>query len=258
MRLIVLSPHPDDAVLSVGAALVQRVAAGHEVVVVSVCTLTQDPTRPDEDRAALGSLGVTALHLHLLDAPVRGVARTWAGLCGGFDDVAFTDLVTQRFTALKSSELLHPRAGVEIWAPLGCGAHIDHRAVSDAAVAVFANLSLYEERPYARRRGAVAAAWRRRGAEILVEGDDHDNVDDDLFFDRLMGAPPPLLASTTTPLSVRLPNQQSWRRCALPVDDAARHARQRAIALYASQAPLLFCRPPGWPFDDVTEGLWQP
>ena len=53
MTLFVVSPHLDDAALSVGAAIAAQTARGRDVVVVSVCSVVGAPDRVAEDRAAL-------------------------------------------------------------------------------------------------------------------------------------------------------------------------------------------------------------
>ncbi|MDP2344767.1 MAG: PIG-L family deacetylase [Deltaproteobacteria bacterium] len=249
MTLLVLSPHLDDAVLSVGAALHGRA----DVVVVTVCSITGDPARVDEDLRALESLGVRAIHLGMLDAPLRGIAATWEGLCNGDDDDAFADLVADRFDTFVNTEV----RPAEVWGPLGCGAHVDHRAVHRAVARVWPAACFYEDRPYARRRGALATAWERLGATILQT--EADDVDDDLHFDRVIGAPPIAPTTTTTPTEIGLGGRR-FRRQLLPIDGPARVARLRAIDLYESQRSALVgpADQGGWPFDDVAEALWRP
>jgi LmbE family N-acetylglucosaminyl deacetylase len=254
MSLIVISPHLDDAVLSVGSALHKRAAAGVDVVVVTVCSITSDPARIAEDHAALASLGVRAVHLELLDAPLRGHEPTWSGLCDGPEDDAFVDVVARRFDVFVTTEV----SIAEVWGPLGCGAHVDHRATARAVGHVWPAACLYEDRPYARRRGAIARAWELRGAAIVKQQDAAGDVDDDLHFAAVVGAPLADRSQTTTPTEVLLDHR--WLRHALPVDEVARAARRRAIELYASQAPALIgpADAGGWPFDDDAEALWFP
>ncbi len=258
--LLVLSPHLDDAALSVGAAL----AAREGVVVATVFSRVDDPRRAAEDRAALDILGARPVHLGLDDAPLRGIAKTWAALCGTALPPELVRGLAARLDALVDE--LRPEA---VWAPLACGGHVDHRATADAALAWRARragppLSLYEDRPYARARGAVRAAWARLGGEAPACCD--DDADDDVHFLRVAGAPP----ATARPqgpagddlgargaASVVRAAAALWRR--VDVDVGARRAvRRRAIDTYATEREALVgpAAAGGWPWDDRCEVLW--
>lgn len=183
--LLVLSPHLDDAVLSIGGSLHQWVQEGLRVLVatqfagdappkVSPFALELHglwgfksptevmPARRREDLAALGFLGVSARHGDLQDAVYRRSAD------GGWshpdlaalrrsetDDPMFRPLLEQ-LDALPMAD--------RVLAPLGAGAHIDHQLVHRAAQRLFAGrLCFYEDFPYAERLKArlLAVAGRR-------------------------------------------------------------------------------------------------
>ena len=78
MTALVVSPHLDDAVLSLSAWLASRSRLERVVVATVFSEGDADyPTRRAEDVAALSLLGAEPLHLGLLDAPERlGVSRS--------------------------------------------------------------------------------------------------------------------------------------------------------------------------------------
>ena len=150
-RLVILSPHFDDAALSAWSAL----RAGRDVVVVNVCSglppggsvTTWDSItgatdsrerveqRREEDRRALALAGAgEPVSLDFLDAQYRGEPIDAAEL-----EAAIRDAV----------------AGAdEVWAPAGIGRHVDHVQVRDAALSLTGpRLSLYAELPSAVKFG---------------------------------------------------------------------------------------------------------
>ena len=151
---VVLSPHPDDAVLSAFSVLV----SSGPVHVVNICTAlptpgtlgTFDPVfgvtdshalmraRLAEDVAALGVVGRTATNLDFLD-----------------DQYRTQPLSTE---ALRAALGPHLRGVGWLCAPAGIGAHPDHIAVRDVAVRLGRELGvqvlLYADLPY-----AIWAGW---------------------------------------------------------------------------------------------------
>ena len=258
MTLIVVSPHLDDAVLSVGAAIAARAAAGHDVVVVSVCSVVAAADRVAEDIAATAILGARCVHLGLADAPLRGIVENWQGLCGdthddaGFD--AFVAAIADRLRPVLSSSS-SDSSSLQVWGPLAVGDHVDHRATA-AALASLGHFTAYEERPYARRRGAIAATWQRRGAAI-VDDDDDDDGDDHVAFLQRIGAP--AIAVLPTPAAVSFSDRRFVRE-RLPIDPASRRSRLQALQAYASQWPFVVgdVDAGGWPWNDDAEALWRP
>ncbi|MGH9026578.1 MAG: PIG-L deacetylase family protein [Acidimicrobiia bacterium] len=151
---VVLSPHPDDAVLSAWSVLSRPGA----VVVVNVCagippagTLGDfDPVfgatdssvlvqqRLAEDADALSTVGRPSRNLDLLEVQYRGQPvspdRIRTAIAGSADEVG------------------------SLVAPAGIGAHPDHVLVRDAALAIAAEvgipIALYADLPY-----AIWAGW---------------------------------------------------------------------------------------------------
>jgi LmbE family N-acetylglucosaminyl deacetylase len=166
MTILVVSPHLDDAVLSVPGFIRSRVLGGERVVVLTVCSEGGEgyAGRRAEDLAALALLGALPVHLGLLDAPER------RGLRRSFGDLALGDLADDDADALAVTRTLVERVAAlapEVTLlPLGVGEHIDHRIVHVAHARLGGRVGFYEDRPYARVEHAVTARLLRLGATV--------------------------------------------------------------------------------------------
>lgn len=176
--VVILSPHPDDAVFSAWHVL----AAGDQVDVINVFAGIPEPgfvtpldqahgadesaawvqRRLAEDRDVLASLGRRAHNLDFLDVAYRAEAmwRTSSGPApaaeGFVASVAGKPELAVALEELRSAivELL-PTAAT-IYAPVGIGGHPDHLAVGKVAVLLAREgwtVRLYADSPYFARRG---------------------------------------------------------------------------------------------------------
>jgi LmbE family N-acetylglucosaminyl deacetylase len=156
-KIIVLSPHLDDAVLSIGALMAKRVAQGHPVEVWTVFTrgpreLPKDKkrrvfadyeTRQSEDQRALGQLGIDHRWLGYME-------RSWCEPpLSSVWQVFRTPDSTAAFKNIDSikkviGELLDDTRHL-IYAPLGVGNHYDHVELALAALR-----ALYESQAHER------------------------------------------------------------------------------------------------------------
>jgi len=157
--LLVVSPHLDDAVLSVGGHLYGLSRAGFVVRVATVFagspagelsplarehhqrfglqrTAVDDRRREDAD--ALTILGAELVHGPFLDAIYRRhPSGSW--LCRSWDDVfndRLVDLATTRDVAAWLDGLASERRPWALFAPSGIGQHVDHLLTLRAARAV--------------------------------------------------------------------------------------------------------------------------
>lgn len=191
--IVILSPHLDDAVLSLGGFIAREVAVGRSVEVVSCFTSGPplDTISPErrvfgdysmrraEDERALAVLGAKYrwldLHERIWREPplprTRSVFPTY---------VFRTPPKMEDFTELKSiraqiARILDGGASV-VYAPLAIGHHVDHVEVALAALrevlggGAFDRIRFYED-PYALGRGcrkqhfvARRKMWRTGGA----------------------------------------------------------------------------------------------
>jgi LmbE family N-acetylglucosaminyl deacetylase len=178
--LVVVSPHLDDAVLSLGGMIGREVAAGRRVEVVSCFTagppLDSLPpaqrvfgdysVRRAEDERALAVLGATHRWLDLHERIWRQppLARTL--------HVFRTPPAMDDFSELRAIRAVigeHLERGAEVYVPLAVGHHVDHVEVALAALrevlvrGAFDRVRFYED-PYALGRGCRRAHFvtRRR------------------------------------------------------------------------------------------------
>lgn len=180
MLWVVLSPHLDDAVYSLGGWLAWRVQQGDRVEVWTVCAGEPPPeplslvaqvlhqmwglqreevvaTRRAEDHAACRLLGLTPRHLEVPDAIYRRDA-TGEPLYPDFD--ALTGSLHPTDEALVETLADHFRrewpAEARVVAPMAIGGHVDHRLARAAAEATGRVAAYYADFPYAAREGLPA------------------------------------------------------------------------------------------------------
>ncbi len=255
--LVVLSPHLDDAVLSLGALIAGQVRAGAPVEVWTVFTRAPAPgtvprglrafadytARIAEDDRALDLLGARPRRFDLPERvwrtpPARGLRaafRTPAGRSG------FAEL--ERLAEIAGEALARP--GVRLLAPLGIGHHVDHVEVAVAVLTAALRLGATDRVGFyedfyalgnaARRRHPVTRSqagplWRRvrdapgwsAPAEGLV-----------LRATSLIGSGPSL--DTYLPEWPRI----AWHAERQPVDRWSQERQLAAVAEYRSQTPAL-------------------
>jgi LmbE family N-acetylglucosaminyl deacetylase len=148
--LIVLSPHLDDAALSVGALLHRVARAGGRVLVATFCTgqpapervppalahFADLPTRRAEDARALARLGAEPRWLGFVDRIFRAPRLPLAELMTlpAPDDPGLLDQLAPMRSAIAG--LLAERPGARCLCPLAIGLHRDHQAVWRAGLQV--------------------------------------------------------------------------------------------------------------------------
>lgn len=173
-----ISPHLDDAVLSVGGIIAAQLAAGDRVVIATICTADPAATgtfsplaidlhrqwgnpgapyevRRQEDIAACHALGgADHRHLGLPDAIYRGEPDRCGYRYETFEelftpipiwDQAFGERVAAAVDCLASE--LAPQT---VLGPLGVGTNVDHLHARDAVLRLSSatSVGLYEEQPY--------------------------------------------------------------------------------------------------------------
>lgn len=166
--IVVVSPHLDDAVLSLGGLIAREVAAGRKVTVVSCFTagppLESIPVerrvfgdysvRRAEDERALARLGAGHRWLDLperiwRDPPPKKTLHVF------HTPPKMDDFRELRAIRAAIGELVE--AGAEVYAPLAIGHHVDHTEVALAALrevlarGAFDRVRFYED-PYALGR----------------------------------------------------------------------------------------------------------
>lgn len=163
--IVVLSPHLDDAVLSLGSHIIKWKKEGKKIKVITVFnrfgnrknlpSYTKDylqksgfdtvvrfeNARNREDQDAMKMLGVEYEHWDFIDAGFRGVYKTREALLSGTINNKDNELVKQIEIKIKtlSSELF--------LVPYGVGGHVDHLIVKKAAEKMETR-GHYLEQPY--------------------------------------------------------------------------------------------------------------
>jgi LmbE family N-acetylglucosaminyl deacetylase len=250
--VVVLSPHLDDAVLSLGALIARLAAGGRRVEVWTTYTdLPADrqvprrwtefgdyETRRAEDRRAMVILGAQPRHLGLPERIWRAPQpRNLAGAFRGprtLDGFGCLPAVREVVRSL----LCVP--GVEVYAPLAVGQHADHLEVAVAALTVaseekaLGRIGFYEDyyalgeafrrgHPVTRRDPRPAAPLLGSAAPALAVGL------------RLMA-----VAFRRPRLDAYVPQARElpWRCAPSPVD-GFEDRKIEAVRAYASQVPRL-------------------
>jgi LmbE family N-acetylglucosaminyl deacetylase len=145
--IYVLSPHLDDAVLSIGATIAREATNGQQVCVMTFFTTGPDPselptelrkfadyeTRKREDEAACAVLGATPRWLGYVERIFR--EPRLPKLLRVFETPEKrADLLNANAMRDQLIELIRQEPKAWFYAPLGVGNHIDHVEVFVAAV----------------------------------------------------------------------------------------------------------------------------
>ncbi len=185
---VILSPHPDDGPLTMGATMHSLAARGERVLMITTMggnlTVTppdtpvvrefhgtwnvgDDPVdlRRDEDRSACRVLGAEFAYLDVLDCIYRtvdGGRPLYQTRASVFDTVYPEDPV------IETPDELHPfvKDADFIYAPLSIGKHVDHQIVHGWAGWLAASypdtkIVFYTDYPYAEVPGAIHDALVR-------------------------------------------------------------------------------------------------
>ena len=162
--IVVLSPHLDDAVWSLGGLLNELVRTGYRVEVITVfsqSTFVYDELISSEEATALRkSENILALRKvgvhreHCLDIP-EGVLRDRA-LDSIFDAAYALPAHLAQIIGGRLEQLIPQNALV--LAPSGFGEHMDHIALRDLVAELPYTVIYYEDMPYAARTTRVDGA----------------------------------------------------------------------------------------------------
>jgi len=191
-RVVVLSPHLDDAALSCGA-LLAALPSGVDRVALTICAgdatagggasvrkgFTEPAIRRAEDRAALATIDCHPIHLGFADAIDR-YRNSGAPIYNKMEFLGDIDPDDREHSAAVQSLIgrLCCHLGVTaVLAPLSIGRHVDHWIAAQAGLAldgIVEALWLYEDVPYMLPDNQVgsgqddsASAMKRLGVTAL-------------------------------------------------------------------------------------------
>ena len=182
-RLIFLSPHPDDAVLSCGGWIYQLAQDGERPIVITIFggdapadvprsafarslqerwQMGDDAParRRDEDRTACDRLGCYLIHLPFTDAVYRVTAQgrsLYDSEEAIFSGVRDEDIIDRVAWAVEAR--LRQVANARLVVPLTAGKHVDHVIAREAAERTQAELIYYEDYPYAEQPERMTHVW---------------------------------------------------------------------------------------------------
>ncbi|GAB0106758.1 hypothetical protein JMUB6875_57470 [Nocardia sp. JMUB6875] len=250
-RVVVVSPHFDDAVLSLGGLIAARAGRGQAVEVLTVFSaegagrdggkrqkaFSDYASRISEDDRALSTLGARARRLGLFerlfrDPPPRGplaLFRTSADLARG----AYTETVARTIRGLLNSE------STLVLAPLGIGNHVDHVIVAvgaltaargDPRILFYEDFNALSERN--RRRHPVSRL--RPFPYRSAPGRASPGIGLEMEAMSLLARGPD--ATELAGLPVR---REQWSMSAFPLSNALETLKLRAIAEYRTQTKAL-------------------
>ncbi len=170
--LIILSPHCDDAALSIGGSLSRFCRDDRRVTILTCFSLSRytrfssagsveeiSELRKSEDRAMVSrvrSQGLGLEYLEFRDAPLR-CGRTSKNLFDGRilpNEEGLLELLTRRLQD-------HVSPTSTVFAPLGIGSHIDHllsRMAIDRLASTVRKIVYYEDQPYAALQPGAGTA----------------------------------------------------------------------------------------------------
>jgi LmbE family N-acetylglucosaminyl deacetylase len=184
---VVLSPHFDDAALSLGGSIAAWSSAGERVLVVTVCAGLPPPDAPitpivgtlhgrarlgvveyvearrREDEAAMALLGADFVWLDGLDAIYRAPTAY-----PDSEQVFASPHARDELASYVEASLRPLRASRPLYVPLGVGRHVDHVLVARGA-ARLGEVVHYEDLPYALDNAALAAALAERDPPLAPE-----------------------------------------------------------------------------------------
>lgn len=171
-HIVVLSPHLDDAVLSMGSLISHLLKNSIKVTVISIFTRGSDlisesiqtimkrasfvdveqyfKQRKIEDIIALTELGegVEIKHLDLVDAAWRSKNNVPLYPTTQLADVHAVDENIYAKLQIIMEDIRDTTPDIVVFAPLARGRHVDHTLTRDAALSTFPEAILYEDFPY--------------------------------------------------------------------------------------------------------------
>lgn len=212
-HIVVVEPHMDDAILSVGGQMLLRNGQCRITILcvfgVSNYTSYMEIKRPyldheaitilrvSESRLAASLVGAEFQGLGLLDAPIRLLPpEQWSNdflpeqvrMTHGFlGSHPIPHVVRDVAHVLKRA--LQDLAPDEIWIPMGLGTHVDHRTCRSACLQALSSaqgaqsqlpVRLYEDLPYSQQahRQQILQAFKAVGTKLTLKTEDISRVMD--------------------------------------------------------------------------------
>ncbi len=165
MRLCIVSPHLDDAVLSCGIAMQRARASGGEAVVINIFSAGSGAdVRQANDVTAVEMLGGRSVFLDELDAPDRD-ARYKVEREIFYGDFAHVAQDYIKHIATRLERVIAKEKPDQVLFPLGAGTHVDHLVAYEASKLMTGDFAYYEDRPYILWPGMLQARMNMIGCD---------------------------------------------------------------------------------------------
>lgn len=169
MKICIVSPHLDDAILSCGILMQRHKAAGDEVLSLNIFTAgTNAENRRIEEKNAAKEIGAQTFFLDELDAPDRSpLYKSDIKLFfGAFDDIpeAYIVKVEKRVRGFFAEHKIE-----QACFPLAAGTHIDHRIAHEIGRRIKdIPVKFYEDRPYILWPGILQGRMNQLGSDAVL------------------------------------------------------------------------------------------
>ncbi len=247
MRICIVSPHLDDAVLSCGILMQRHKALSDDVFVLNIFSAgTNGENRKKEDRCATETLGAVAFYLEELDAPDRDpLYRSDVQLF--FGTLAPDAPIIAKVSGLVQDFLTRQGIDQAIF-PLAAGNHIDHRIAFEAGRRITGTkVGFYEDRPYILWPGVLQGRMNQIGSDaVLPEVTERmmlDALDDYHHLHHFV--PKGAYQETCLPLYFAALNHSSSgtlkaRSATLVATEAELQKLYDSLQCYESQMPLIY------------------
>ena len=169
MKICIVSPHLDDAILSCGILMQRQRALGNEIVSLNIFTAgTNAENRRKEEQLAEQEIGAQAFFLDELDAPERNpLYKSDIKLFFG----SLEDIPEQYITKLEKiiSDFFSTHKIDVAYFPLAAGTHIDHRIAYTVGRHIRnVVVKFYEDRPYILWPGVLQGRMNQIDSDAVL------------------------------------------------------------------------------------------
>lgn len=193
-KILIVSPHPDDACFSIGASI--KKMSHHNFLVWNIfsdknysikTTDNIEDTILLEELSAIKKMGANVQFANFEDAPKRGLHRLRDILGQDIPNSKLIDENGKLFNQISQAlvRIINDFTPDWIGIPLGCGYHIDHLISREAVLRYIENndthkcrLFFYEDQPYSTNSNWYTAAidtakskWTMRECKISLNND---------------------------------------------------------------------------------------
>ena len=169
MKICIVSPHLDDAILSCGILMQRHKALSDEIVSLNIFTAgINAENRQKEDRRAAEEIGARPFFLDELDAPDRNpLYRSAINIFfGSLDDVP--EQYIAKIESIISNFFSTHKIDIAYF-PLAAGTHIDHRIAFTAGLRIKNTpVKFYEDRPYILWPGILQGRMNQIGSDAVL------------------------------------------------------------------------------------------